>query len=220
MEELSHCMGIIKVACSNTGINRSTFYDWKKKDEEFAAAVDVIMAEQCDEVESRLFQRIQQGDTTAIIFYLKSKGQCNGYGNAEVSEKLEDERGNAKPKADGTAMKRVAGVKSAIIKALKKSGKYTADMNYQAEVAAELIVRRDLLKQEIFDKGHSCVNVETSREGNVRESASPRERLYLEYTTKCQSALRALGMNTDSKNQGKGGSDGFEDFMSQFKDEK
>lgn len=222
MRHLSNCYGIVKAACSVAQISRTTYYDWKKQDEEFAAAVDLVMADQCDEVESRLLQNIQQGDTTAMIFYLKSKGQCNGYGNPEVGDRSDAAaKGNEhKPKADGTVMKRVAGVKSSIIRTLKKTGKYSLDMNYQIETAAELIVRRDLLKQEIFDKEHSCVNVETSREGNVRESVSPRERLYLEYTTKCQSALRALGMNTDSKNQNKAGADGFEDFMTQFKEDK
>lgn len=217
MEQLSVCMGIVKVACSNVGIARATFYKWKKEDQEFADAVNAIMEEQCDEVESRLLSNIMKGDTTAIIYYLKSKGQCNGYGNPEVSDKAEDNADKHKPKADGTTLKRIAGVKSSIIRILKKTGKYSMDMNYQIETAAELLVRRDLLKQEIFDKEHTSVNVETSREGNVRESVSPRERLYLEYVTKCQSALRALGMNMDSKNLKQSGNDGFEDFMEQFK---
>lgn len=221
LTELSLCKGIISTACRKRQISRTLYYKWKKEDSEFSDAVEVIMEEQCDMVESRLLDNIQQGDTTAMIFYLKSKGRCNGYGNVEMSEKLDEQnQTQPKPKADGIVLKRIAGTKSALIRALRKTGRYTMDMNFQVEAAAELIVRRDLLKQEIFDKGHSCVNVETSREGNVRESISPRERLYLEYTTKCQSALRALGMNTDSKNQQKGGSDGFEDFMSQFKDEK
>ena len=220
LTELSLRNGIISLACKRLGMSRTTYYSWKKADQEFSDAVDVIMADQCDMVESQLLENIQKGDTTAMIFYLKSKGQNNGYGNMEVSEKLEGEQSQHKPKADSTIMKRIAGVKSSLIRSMKKVGKYTADMNYQVDAAAELIVRRDLLKQEIFDKEHSCVNIETSREGNVRESISPRERLYLEYTTKCQSALRALGMNTDSKNASKGGSDGFDDFMTQFKNDK
>lgn len=221
LTELSLCRGIISTTCKRRQISRTLYYKWKKEDPEFSDAVEVIMEEQCDMVESRLLDNIQQGDTTAMIFYLKSKGRCNGYGNVEVSEKLDEQnQAQPKPKADGTTLKRIAGMKSALIRALKKTGRYTLDMNFQVEAAAELIVRRDLLKQEIFSSGHSCVNVETSREGNVRESVSPKERLYLEYTTKCQSALRALGMNTDSKDQKKGGADGFEDFMSQFKEEK
>ncbi len=220
LTELSLRNGIVSLACRRLGMSRTTFYSWKKTDQEFSDAVDVIMADQCDMVESQLLENIQKGDTTAMIFYLKSKGQNNGYGNVEMSDKLDDEKKQHKPKADGITMKRIAGVKSSLIRAMKKAGKYTADMNFQIDAAAELIVRRDMLKQEIFDKEHSCVNIETSREGNVRESISPRERLYLDYTTKCQSALRALGMNTDSKNPSKGGSDGFDDFMAQFKNEK
>ncbi len=222
LEHFSKCRAIIKTACSSAGINRQTYYNWMKNDEEFAQKVRLIQDEQVDMVEDRLLNNILNGDTTAAIFYLKCKGKERGYGNPEAGDKTDAaaKGKERKAKADATAMKRVGGVKSAIIKTLKRLGKYTADMNYQIETTAQLLVRCDMLKQEIFDKEHSCVNVETSREGNVRESVSPRERLYMDYLKQCQYSLRALGMNTDSKDHGKGGTDGFDDFMSQFKNDK
>ncbi len=218
LEEFSRCYGIVKTACERAGLTRQTYYKWMRDDEAFASSVRIVLDEQVDMVEGQLLDKIQEGDTTAVIFYLKCKGKGRGYGNVEVSEKRGQEADRRKPKADGRAMKRVGGVKSAIIRALKLAGKYSADMSYQVEATAQLIVRCEMLKQEIFDCEHDCVNVETSREGNVRESVSPRERLYLEYLKQCQYSLRALGMNTDSRVQMKGGSDGFEDFLSQFKE--
>lgn len=219
LEHFSKCYAIIKTACDNAGITRQTYYNWMKTDEEFARRVKLIQDEQVDIVEKRLLTNIQNGDTTAAIFFLKCKGKDRGYGNPEVGDKVDANLKDKlrKAKADATAMKRVGGVKSSIIKTLKRLGKYTADMNYQIETTAQLLVRCDMLKQEIFDKDHSCVNVETSREGNVRESVNPKERLYMDYLKQCQYSLRALGMNTDSKDHGKGGTDGFDDFMSQFK---
>ncbi len=218
LEHFSKCCAIIKTACGKAGITRQTYYRWMKEDEDFAAKVKLIQDEQVDMVEARLLNNIQNGDTTAAIFYLKCKGKERGYGNPEVAASAAAKPQERKAKADATAMKRVAGVKSAIIKTLKRQGKYATDMNYQIETTSQLLVRCDMLKQEIFDKEHSCVNVETSREGNVRESVSPRERLYMEYLKQCQYSLRALGMNTDSKDHGKGGDDGFDEFMKSMKD--
>ena len=222
LEHFSRCGAIIKTACASAGISRQTYYNWMKTDKEFAERAKLIEDELVDVVQAKLLENIRNGDTTAAIFFLKTKGRNRGYGNPEAGDNdgAAADSGGRKAKADATAMKRVGGVKSVIIKTLKKLGKYSADMNYQIETTAQLLVRCDMLKQEIFDRSHSCVNVETSREGNVRESVSPRERLYMDYLKQCQYSLRALGMNTDSKDHGKGGTDGFDDFLNQFKNDK
>lgn len=84
LEALGNNMGIVSSACSAVGVDRSTYYDWVKKDPEFAEAVEAINDRQLDYVESQLLRRIKEGDTTATIFYLKTKGKKRGY-----SEKLE-----------------------------------------------------------------------------------------------------------------------------------
>lgn len=63
----------------NTGINRSTYYKWRKEDPEFATAADEVQEAQIDFVESKLMGLINAGDTTATIFYLKTKGKKRGY---------------------------------------------------------------------------------------------------------------------------------------------
>ncbi len=56
-----------------------TLWTWKKKykaiEEAFIEANEV----QLDFTESQLMERIKGGDTTAIIFYLKTKGKARGY---------------------------------------------------------------------------------------------------------------------------------------------
>lgn len=73
------------------------------------------------------------------------------------------------------------------------------------------------MAEQIFSDCHNPTNVELSREGNERESINPKEKLYLDLLEQSQKALKALGMNTDSKDR-KPGDDGLSDFMAQFKD--
>ena len=112
--------------------------------------------------------------------------------------------------------KRIKCKKDYIVKLLKKQGKYTVELSMQATVTAQLMVRTEILAEEIFSDGHKAVNVEISREGNSRESISPKEKLYLALTTQTQRALKALGMNTDSKDRPSSGDDEFSKFMKEF----
>ena len=120
--------------------------------------------------------------------------------------------------AEATAaiQKRSGYKKQYIVKLLKKQGKYTSEMALQATITAQLMVRTEILAEEIFSCGHKAVNVEISREGNNRESISPKEKLYLDLTTQTQKALRALGMNTDSKDRKTPESDGLTKLMEEF----
>ena len=66
-------IAIITTTCQRANINRDTYYDWYRKDKLFAADIEVIRGEQMSAVEDRLMRKIINDDTTAIIFYLKSK---------------------------------------------------------------------------------------------------------------------------------------------------
>ena len=70
--------GVICVACEATGISRSTYYVWYNTDPEFRERVEEVMEAQIDYVESKLMNLINAGDTTATIFYLKTKGRRRG----------------------------------------------------------------------------------------------------------------------------------------------
>lgn len=79
IQALEKANGIVSTAVKNVGINRSTHYDWYKNDQEYKDAVDDIQEGSIDFVEDALFQKISGGDTTAIIFYLKTKAKHRGY---------------------------------------------------------------------------------------------------------------------------------------------
>lgn len=214
--------GIIATACEAIGIGRSTYYRWYNTDPAFRERVDEITETQVDFVESKLMQSINANDTTAIIFYLKTKGKKRGYNDKAMPKTIDPlpvtqalpapstEEDNKKVAA------KVRAKKAYIVKLLKDQGKYTAELTYQVDITAKLLVRADLLGDEIMADGHKAVNVEYSREGNERKTIDPKEKLYIELLEKGQKALRALGMNTESKDR-KTDSDTFNDFMAEMR---
>jgi hypothetical protein len=96
---LEASLGVVSDACQMAGISRTTFYAYYNEDPEFAAA-----AAECDELaldfaESKLKQKIAFGDTTATIFFLKTKGKDRGY--VERQERT-GPNGQPLPAAGGT----------------------------------------------------------------------------------------------------------------------
>jgi hypothetical protein len=79
LKALEQSLGVVTVACKNVGISRQTFYEWYKKDESFKFEVDSIEDIALDFAESQLHKQIKEGNVTATIFYLKTKGTKRGY---------------------------------------------------------------------------------------------------------------------------------------------
>ena len=83
LQNLTLAMGIVTTACKASGLDRSTFYKYYNRDAKFKKAVDDIENETLDFVETSLLKQIKSGDTTATIFYLKTKGRKRGYTQKE-----------------------------------------------------------------------------------------------------------------------------------------
>lgn len=79
IEALQKSLGIVTTACINAGVSRKQFYEWVKKDAEFAKAVEDIEDVTLDFVEGKLLQNVKDNDTQSILFYLKTKGKRRGY---------------------------------------------------------------------------------------------------------------------------------------------
>ena len=66
---------IVEVACKQAGIPRSTYYRWRKSDENFAETCDETIEESAgrisDLAESQLINAIKERNMTAIMFWLK-----------------------------------------------------------------------------------------------------------------------------------------------------
>lgn len=221
LEALMQGYGIIAVACEAVGISRSTYYRWYNSDPGFKEEVDEIAETQTDFVESKLMQLINANDTTAIIFYLKTKGKKRGYSDKaqkEFAPSAEPILPNpADEKEHRRIERRVKNKKDYIIKLLKSQSKYTAELTYQVELTAQLLVRAEVLNEEMLRDGYSSVNVEYSREGNERHTVNPKEKLYLNVASLAQRALRALGMNNDGKER-RTEDDTLDEFMKAMKE--
>ena len=79
LKALEKSLGVVTVACRKSDIPRSTFYKWLNEDEEFAKQVLDIENIALDFAESQLHEQIQGNNTSATIFYLKTKGKKRGY---------------------------------------------------------------------------------------------------------------------------------------------
>ena len=79
LKALENSLGVVTVACKQTDTPRSTYYKWLKEDKEFAKAVKEIENIALDFAESQLHTQMKDGNTSATIFYLKTKGKKRGY---------------------------------------------------------------------------------------------------------------------------------------------
>lgn len=76
----------ITVACKKTDISRKQFYEWKKN-LDFLEQFDNLMESRLDEWEQYLHRNIKNGDTTAVIFALKTQGRSRGYNEREPANR-------------------------------------------------------------------------------------------------------------------------------------
>ena len=79
IQALEKSLGVVTTACKQVGVSRDTHYRWMSDDEDYKAGVDSLSDVALDFVESQLFKKIKGGDTTAMIFFLKTKGKKRGY---------------------------------------------------------------------------------------------------------------------------------------------
>ena len=79
IQALEKSLGVVTTACRAVDISRETHYRWMREDADYKAAVDELDNVALDFAESKLHKRIEAGDTTAVIFYLKTKGKNRGY---------------------------------------------------------------------------------------------------------------------------------------------
>ena len=91
LSALESSLGVVTTACKKTGIPRSTFYKWLKEDEEFAEKVKDIENVSLDFAESKLFEQMSENNTSATIFYLKTKGRKRGYWEKQQMDMTTDD---------------------------------------------------------------------------------------------------------------------------------
>ncbi len=86
IKALESTLGVVTTACKTTGTPRGTHYLWMKEDEEYAEQVRNLDGLVLDFAESQLHKQIKGGNTTATIFFLKTKGKKRGYVEGDIDE--------------------------------------------------------------------------------------------------------------------------------------
>ena len=79
LKALEKSLSVVTTAVRSVGINRQTHYNWLKDDPKYAAEVKSIEDITLDFAESQLHKQIQDGNVTATIFLLKTKGKKRDY---------------------------------------------------------------------------------------------------------------------------------------------
>lgn len=71
--------GIVRPACRMTGVSHSTFYRWCEEDADFREKVEDVKELQKDFAEALILKKIEDGDTSMLIFYAKTQMKDRGY---------------------------------------------------------------------------------------------------------------------------------------------
>lgn len=71
--------GNISATCTALGIDRNTFTAWREKYPKLNQLLSEVDESLIDFSESKLLESINEGNLTAIIFHLKTKGKNRGY---------------------------------------------------------------------------------------------------------------------------------------------
>ena len=79
LDALEKSLGVVTSACKTVGIGRTTHYLWMDSDLDYKSAVDSLSDVALDFAESQLHKQIKDGNSTATIFFLKTKGKKRGY---------------------------------------------------------------------------------------------------------------------------------------------
>jgi len=69
----------VSATCKAVGVSRAHFYRIKKSSKKFARALKDAEESNIDNVETALLSAVGEGNITAIIFFLKTKGRKRGY---------------------------------------------------------------------------------------------------------------------------------------------
>lgn len=91
LDALEQSLGVVTTACKMTDTPRSTFYKWVKNDSDFAKKVRELENVSLDFAESKLFEQISSNNTSATIFYLKTKGRKRGYWEKQQMDMTTDD---------------------------------------------------------------------------------------------------------------------------------
>jgi len=85
---LNETLGVVTTACELAKIPRSAYYQWLQDDPDFKKATEAVREVAIDFVESSLMRQINNDNTTATIFFLKTRGRQRGYSEHQDKQNI------------------------------------------------------------------------------------------------------------------------------------
>jgi translation initiation factor 2 alpha subunit (eIF-2alpha) len=79
IEAIRESQGLLTLAAKKAGVAYSTVWRYGQEFTSVKEAMEEAKERMTDLAEGKLFEKIQAGATTAILFYLKCKGKNRGY---------------------------------------------------------------------------------------------------------------------------------------------
>lgn len=104
------------------------------------------------------------------------------------------------------------------LRLMKECGKYSEAYLMQVDLLSRTLAELDDIEREKSRREYRMVINMISREGNDRPVLNPLEQLYGEFLDRAQRCLKALGMNTDSKERKGEEAAGLEEFLREMKE--
>lgn len=78
--------GLVSYACASVKISRKQFYKYLAEDEVFREAIEMSREDTLDLAECKLIEKINEGSSRCIEFYLDRMGRKRGYGKFQKIE--------------------------------------------------------------------------------------------------------------------------------------
>ena len=79
IEAIRESSGLLTLAAKKAGIHYQTVWQYTQDFPEVKQAMVEAKERMLDFAEGKLYEKIKEGDNTAIIFYLKTQGKARGY---------------------------------------------------------------------------------------------------------------------------------------------
>lgn len=108
---LESSLGIVSRAVKKCKVSRATHYLWMREDPNYKIKVQEISEIALDFAEDSLIQQIDEKNTSATIFYLKTKGKSRGYVERIETIDKTAEHNELKDKSDSELLDMISEIK-------------------------------------------------------------------------------------------------------------